>query len=313
VEVTRQRIGPLLVGRRIRSVATTRPSYLFLTRPSALRRGLLGRTVRGLERRGKYLVAPLDDGARLVLHLGMTGQLFSGEATSPRLLSAQGRSSQAERAARRSRAEFIEPQAERAARRSRAEFIEPAQRRFRPDSHTHLRLGFEDGGPEVFLRDVRKFGKVLLLRSGESHPRLDLLGVDALELSGPALFAASRGRRAAVKAVLLDQGVATGIGNIYADEALFRAGVRPTRRAGALTRRECAALAEAVRAVMHRSIETGGSSIRDYVAPDGADGAYQDERRVYGRAGAECLACGARIRRVLVAQRGTHFCPTCQR
>jgi formamidopyrimidine-DNA glycosylase len=285
VEVTRQRIGPLLVGRRICSVATTRPSYLFLTRPGALRRGLVGRTVRALERRGKYLVAPLDDGARLVIHLGMTGQLFSGEATSPRLLSAS----------------------------RRASLAPDEQRGFRPDAHTHLRLGFEDRGPEVFLRDVRKFGKVLLLGSGESHERLDRLGVDALALSGETLLAASRGRRAAVKALLLDQAVATGIGNIYADEALFRAGIRPTRRAASLSRRECAALAEAVRAVLQRSIETGGSSIRDYVAPDGADGAFQDERRVYGRRGAECLACGARIRRVLVAQRSTHYCPTCQR
>jgi len=285
VEVTRQRIGPLLVGRRIRAVGTTRPSYLFLTRPAALRRGLVGRTVRALERRGKYLVAPLDDGARLVIHLGMTGQLFSGEATSPRLLSASARST-------------LPPE---------------EQAGFRPDAHTHLRLAFEDRGPEVFLRDVRKFGKVLLLGSGESHERLDRLGVDALELSGAALFAASRGRRAAAKALLLDQSVATGIGNIYADEALFRARLRPTRRAGSLSRRDCDALAEAVRAVLRRSIETGGSSIRDYVAPDGSDGAYQDERRVYGRKGAECLVCGARIRRVLVAQRSTHYCPTCQR
>jgi formamidopyrimidine-DNA glycosylase len=299
VEVTRQRIGPLLIGRRIRSVVTTRPSYLFLTRPAVLRRALVGRAVRVLERRGKYLVARLDDGARLVIHLGMTGQLFSGHATSPRLLSA------ARRSALR--------QAERAARQGRAELIEPQQRGFRPDAHTHLRLGFDDRGPDVFLRDVRKFGKVLLLGSGESHERLDRLGVDALELSGEALLAASRGRRVAIKALLLDQAVATGIGNIYADEALFRARLRPTRRAGKLSGRECADLADAVRAVLQRSIETGGSSIRDYVAPDGADGAFQDERRVYGRGGAECHACGARIRRVLVAQRSTHYCPTCQR
>jgi formamidopyrimidine-DNA glycosylase len=240
----------------------------------------VGRCVDALERRGKYLVARLDDGARLVLHLGMTGQLFSGRASSPRLLPASARG---------------------------------AELRFRPDAHTHLRIAFDDDGPEVLFRDVRKFGKVLLLASGASHPRLDRLGVDALDLEGEALFAASRGRRAAVKALLLDQAVASGIGNIYADEALFRAGIRPTRRARALRRRECAALAEAVRAVLLRSIETGGSSVRDYVAPDGADGSFQDERSVYARAGAECHVCGARIRRVLVAQRSTHYCPACQR
>jgi formamidopyrimidine-DNA glycosylase len=285
VEVTRQRIGPLLVGRRIRSVGTTRASHLFLTRPAALRRGLVGRTVHDLGRRGKYLVAQLDDGGRLVIHLGMTGQLFSGEATSPRLLSAPARAA-----------------------------LSPEQQRcFRPDGHTHLRLAFEDRGPEIFLRDVRRFGKVLLLRPGESHPRLDRLGTDALELGDGLLLRASRGRRLAVKALLLDQAVVAGIGNIYADEALFRARIRPTRRAGSLTRRECEALADAVRSVLWRSIETGGSSIRDYVAPDGADGSFQDERRVYARAGESCHACGGRIRRALVAQRGTHYCPACQR
>jgi formamidopyrimidine-DNA glycosylase len=215
----------------------------------------------------------------------MTGQLFSGEATSPRLLSAG----------------------------SRGSLVPEAQRRFRPDAHTHLRLGFADGGPEVFLRDVRKFGKVLLLRAGESHPRLDRLGPDALELTGESLWRASRGRRVAIKALLLDQAVVTGVGNIYADEALFGAGIRPTRRAGALARRECDALAEAVGAVLRRAIETGGSSIRDYVAPDGADGAFQDERRVYARRSEPCLVCGAKIRRVLVGQRSTHYGPACQR
>jgi formamidopyrimidine-DNA glycosylase len=285
VEVTRQRIGPLLVGRRIRTVATTRASYFFLTRPEALRRGLVGRTVSALDRRGKYLVARLDDDARLVLHLGMTGQLFSAQATSPRLLSASARGA-------------LAPE---------------AQRAFRPDAHTHLRFAFDDRGPEVCFRDVRKFGKVLLLRSGEEHPRLERLGVDALELDGGVLFGASRGRRVATKALLLDQSIVTGIGNIYADEALFRARLRPTRRAGSLTRRGCDALADAVRAVLQRSIETGGSSIRDYVAPDGVDGAFQDERQVYARTGAACFVCGGRIRRALVAQRSTHFCPKCQK
>ncbi len=283
--MTRQRIGPLLVGRRIRSVATTRPSYFFLTRPAALRRGLVGREVTALDRRGKYLVARLDDDSRLVIHLGMTGQLFSAQATSPRLLSASARVA-------------LSPE---------------QQRAFRPDAHTHLRIGFEDLGPEVCLRDVRKFGKVLLLRGGEAHPRLERLGVDALELEGAALFAASRRRRVAIKALLLDQSVATGIGNIYADEALFRARLRPTRRSGSLTRRECGALADAVRAVLRRSIETGGSSIRDYVTPDGSDGAFQDERNVYARTDGECHVCGARIRRRVIAQRSTHFCPACQR
>jgi formamidopyrimidine-DNA glycosylase len=285
VEVTRRRIGPLLVGRRIREVCTTRDSYFFLTRPARLKARLTGRQVSNLNRHGKYLVAELDEGSRLVVHLGMTGQLFSSAATSPRLLSATRRAS-------------ITPE---------------AQRDFEADAHTHLQLRFDDGGPEVYFRDVRKFGKVLLLAKGESHPRLARLGIDALETTGEALFAATRGRSASIKALLLDQALITGVGNIYADEALFRAGVRPARRAGRVTRNECERLAAAVREVLERSIETGGSSIRDYVSPDGSDGRYQDERRVYARTGEPCLRCGGAIRRTLVAQRGTHYCPACQR
>jgi len=285
VEVTRRRIAPFLVGRRIRGVFTTSASYLFLTDPPLLRRRLAGRRVEALERQGKYLVARLDDGRRLVVHLGMTGQLFAGGAASVRLLSAA----------------------------ARASLTPDQQHAFRPDAHTHLRLRFEDGGPQVFLRDVRKFGKVLLLERDASHPRLDRLGPDALGVTGDELFRASRGRELAIKSLLLDQAVITGVGNIYADEALYEAGVRPTRRARRVTRRQFEALATALRRVLERSIETGGSSIRDYVTPDGADGAFQDERRVYGLAGSPCSRCGAAIRRIVVGQRGTHYCPACQR
>jgi formamidopyrimidine-DNA glycosylase len=285
VEVTRRRIEPFLVGRSIARLHTTRDSYFFLTPTRTLRARVRGRSVSTLERHGKYLLAHLDDGARLVIHLGMTGQLFSSGAASPRLLSATARAS-------------LTPEEQRDA--------------FRPDEHTHLRFEFEDGGPQVFMRDVRKFGKVLLLSRGGGHPRLELLGEDALRVSGELLFGATRARRASIKAVLLDQSVIAGCGNIYADESLFLAGLRPGRAAGRVTRAECERLAEALRRVLERSIESGGSSISDYVAPDGADGAYQDERRVYAREGEACRDCGSTIRKKVVAQRGTHYCPTCQ-
>ncbi len=285
VEVTRRSIEPLLLGRRIERVRTTGDSYLFLTPPARLRRALVGRTVGALGRRGKYLVAELDGGGRLVVHLGMTGQLLSSAASSVRLLSASARSALA------------------------PEEI-PG---FRPDAHTHLRLRFADGGPEVFLRDVRKFGKVLWLAPGETHERLDRLGVDALAVEGETLFRASRGRRLAAKALLLDQAVVAGVGNIYADEALFAAGVRPSRRAGRLSRAEWGHIAKALRRVLLRSIETGGSSISDYVAPNGQDGHFQDERCVYGRSGEPCRRCRGPIRRSRIAQRSSHWCASCQR
>jgi formamidopyrimidine-DNA glycosylase len=285
VEVTRRRIAPRLVGRRIRRVRTTSDSYLFLTPPSRLRRGLAGRVVESLTRRGKYLLAELDGGGLLVIHLGMTGQLFAEGASSVRLLSATARAS-------------LSPE---------------SQPGFRPDAHTHLRLFFEDEGCAVFLRDVRKFGKVLLLAPGERHPRLERLGEDALAVQGACLFRATRRRAVAIKSVLLDQSLIAGVGNIYADESLFLAGVRPARRAGRVTRRECDAIAEGLRSVLRRSIETGGASISDYVGPDGADGSYQDERRVYARTGAPCPTCAAPIRRTVIGQRSSHYCPRCQR
>jgi formamidopyrimidine-DNA glycosylase len=285
VEVTRRRIEPFLVGRTLAGVLTTAPSYFFLTPPRRLARQLAGRTVSQLVRRGKYLVADLDDGRRLLLHLGMTGQLFTDGASSPRLLSSTARAS-------------LAPE---------------EQRAFRADRHTHLRLRFADGGRGVFFRDVRKFGKVQLLEPGEPSARLDPLGVDALEAEGADLHRASRGRRVAVKSLLLDQRVLAGVGNIYADEGLFRAGVRPRRRAGRLSRADCDAIVRGVQNCMHRSIATGGSSISDYVAPDGVDGRYQDERHVYARSGEPCRKCSAPIRRVVIGQRSAHYCPGCQR
>ncbi len=282
VEVTRRRIETLLVDRKIEAVRTTPPSYFFLTPPERLRRVLAGRQVRRLERVGKYLVASLDDKSRLLLHLGMTGQLFSSEATSVRLLRSAG----------------LSPD---------------AQRRFRPDLHTHLRFLFADAGPEVWFRDARKFGKVQWLAPGEESERLTRLGVDALAATGADLHRASRKRAVAVKNLLLDQGVIAGVGNIYADEALFRAGVRPTRRAGRLTVAECDAVADALHRVLERSIETGGSSIRDYIGPDGADGGYQDERQVYARRGEPCARCATPIKRIVIGQRSAHYCPRCQR
>lgn len=284
VEVTRRRLAPILVGRRIERVETTKDSYFFLTKPKELERRLTGRTVVRLDRHGKYLLAMLDDGDRLLLHLGMTGQLFGSGATSVRLFSAKTRSA-------------LSPE---------------AVREFEPDAHTHLRLHFRDGGPSVLFRDVRKFGKVCLLRAGVPDPRLEKLGVDALTATGETLFAASRARKIPIKTLLLDQGVIAGIGNIYADEALFLAKVRPTRSARRVTSRECETIVTAAKRVMNRSIETGGSSISDYVTPDGSDGGYQHERRVYARKGLPCLVCKTPIRRIVIATRSTHYCPDCQ-
>jgi len=247
---------------------------------------VVGREIRALSRRGKYLLAQLSDGHRLLMHLGMTGQLFTERASSVRLLSATGRAA-------------LRPE---------------EQARFQPDSHTHLVFELAPSGSErVLFRDVRKFGKVKLLGPDEQDERLSRLGPDALEVTGALLSAAARGKRVAIKSLLLDQRVLAGAGNIYADECLFLARVRPGRAAARVTRQEHERIADGLRRVLMRSIETGGSSINDYVQPDGSDGGFQDERKVYGLTGQPCSVCGTAIARNVIGQRSSHYCPVCQR
>jgi formamidopyrimidine-DNA glycosylase len=284
VEVTRRLLAPKLVGRTISAAHCGRPSYFFLTPPGRLQKSLTGRTVTELERQGKYLLMGLGKGERLLLHLGMTGQLFMAGAVSPRLMSLAGHA------------------------RSARDGSGPEH-----DPHTHLRLEFSDGAPGLCFRDVRKFGKVRWLDAGQSDSRLDKLGPDALGADGDTLFSASRKRSAPVKTLLLDQGVLAGVGNIYADEALFMSGIRPMRGARRVTRKEYAVLAQNVQRVLERSIATGGSSISDFIAPDGKDGQFQHERRVYAREGEACGTCQTPITRVVIGQRSSHYCRRCQR
>jgi formamidopyrimidine-DNA glycosylase len=285
VEVTRRELAPNLLGRTIREVVTTPPSYFFITAPSALKRKLPGRTARKLERLGKYLLLELDDRSRLLLHLGMTGQLFFSGDPSVRLSSSlRGVSLSAEQ----------------------------QRDRFVPDAHTHLVIGFDDRASELYFRDVRKFGKVEWLSRDASSKRLGKLGIDALSARGADLYAATRGRQIPIKTLLLDQSVLAGVGNIYADEALFLARVHPLRRAQRVKAVECDAIVAAVQRVMLRSIETGGSSISDYVRPSGELGSYQQERHVYARSAEACRVCGTSIQRRVLGQRSCHFCPRCQ-
>jgi len=286
VEVTRRELAPKLCGRTIARVTTTARSYFFVSPPELLRKRLVHRRVLQLRRVGKYLWLSLDDQSRLLLHLGMTGQLFFSGDPSVRLLSAL-----------------------------RAVTLSPEQQQsvsFVPDAHTHLVLSFADEGPDLYFRDVRKFGKVQWLAKGASSARLDKLGIDALSASGADLYRATSKRRVAIKTVLLDQSVLAGVGNIYADEALFGACVHPARRADQVTAAQCDAIVAEVQRVMARSIETGGSSISDYVRPQGERGRFQDERRVYAREDEPCFVCRSPIVRMVLGQRSSHFCPRCQ-
>ena len=172
-----------------------------------------------------------------------------------------------------------------------------------------------DNGSDVAYRDVRRFGTWLLLEPGELDAYLAArIGGEPLDaaFTTAALARALEGRRAPIKAALLDQRAAAGIGNIYADEALWRARIHPLRPAGKLDRAEVAALRKAIRSVLELAIERQGSTLRDYRTADGRRGRMQLAFKVYGRTGEPCERCGTEIAKTRVAGRGTWFCPTCQ-
>ncbi len=172
-----------------------------------------------------------------------------------------------------------------------------------------------DSGTVVAYRDVRRFGTWALHEPGSAERDLaERLGPEPLgPLTAAALGARLDGRQAPLKAALLDQKVLAGLGNIYVDEALWRAQLHPQRPAGGLDRSETRRLHRAIRAVLRAAVDRQGSSLRDYVTPDGERGSMQDEFHAYGRSGEPCDRCGALLVRTVVAGRGTTFCPRCQR
>ena len=184
----------------------------------------------------------------------------------------------------------------------------------RPHTHTVLTLS---SGRELRFIDPRRFGRLAIHRVSESSSTGQVgfqgPGREPLSISIEDFIKLFHGRRTPIKAALLNQKLLHGVGNIYADESLFRAGIRPRRMAGRLRRVELERLYEALQAVLRTAIELGGSSVSDYVDADGVRGFFQLEHRVYLRTGKPCLVCGAPIRRISLAGRGTHYCATCQR
>lgn len=173
--------------------------------------------------------------------------------------------------------------------------------------HTHLIAKLATGRELRFI-DPRMFGKLSVFPAG-----FDPGGVEPLEVGEEQFIALFRGRKTPIKSALLNQKLLRGVGNIYADEALFRAGLRPRRRATAITRAQYGKLRKAVQEVLREAIALGGSSINDYVDADGEEGFFQLQHRVYGREGEPCLVCRTAIKRVVLADRSSHYCPKCQK
>lgn len=268
VETVRRGIEPHVVGRVIEAVRV-HDRRLRWPVPHNFARKLRGRTVLAVQRRAKYLLLTLDNGDRILLHLGMSGRLFLLPAGTPR------------------------------------------------KKHDHLDFTFS-GGALLRLHDPRRFGAALLWPATEpEHKLLKGLGPEPFSegFNGDTLFEKSRGRRAAAKNFLMDGRIVVGVGNIYASESLFRAGIRPNRAAGRVSRVRYTKLAEAVRRVLSKAIEQGGTTLKDssFTNADGEFGYFQVKLAVYDRTGKPCTICGTKIQRQVIGQRSSFFCPRCQR
>ena len=181
-------------------------------------------------------------------------------------------------------------------------------------AHDHVDFVIE-GGQVLRFNDPRRFGALLWQQPGQLHPLLAGLGPEPLgeDFDGDHLYRLSRGRRATVKTFLMDQAVVVGVGNIYAAEALFAAGISPLRAAGSVSRERYRRLAAEVQSVLAAAIGRGGTTLRDFTSPDGSAGYFVQDLAVYGRGGEPCPRCGARLREARIGQRASVWCARCQR
>jgi formamidopyrimidine-DNA glycosylase len=291
VETVRRGLQPVLEEAFIQRVEMRRPDLRFPF-PERFAERLTGRTVTALGRRAKYLAAHTDEGPILICHLGMSGSFRienDNRSDTPGAFHNE---------------------------------------RSKDAAHDHVVFHVRSSGGEesrVVFNDPRRFGFMLFAENGEldQHPMLANLGVEPTgnALDGALLADLVRGRKAPLKAALLDQTIIAGLGNIYVAEALWRAGLSPRRIAGTIAAtpgkatERSSRLAEAIRNVIADAIDAGGSSLRDHIKTDGSLGYFQHSFSVYDRESQPCLrsGCGGTIHRIVQSGRSTFYCPTCQR
>jgi len=282
VETVRRGLQPVLEGARIVRAQVNRPDLRWPF-PERMADRLTGATVTALRRRSKYILADLDTGETLIVHLGMSGRMVVSMPEGSRDMLAQ------------------------------FHHLHPA-----PEKHDHVVLD-TDAGARVTFNDARRFGAMDLAPTDrvEEHWLLQGIGPEPLgnAFNEAYLIAAFKGRRSPVKSALLDQRIVAGLGNIYVCEALYRAGISPLRLAGRIGRDRVASLVPIIRDVLTEAIAAGGSSLRDYVQSDGELGYFQHSFRVYGREGEPCQTpdCQGVIRRKVQSGRSSFYCATCQR
>jgi formamidopyrimidine-DNA glycosylase len=281
VETVVRQLEPEVEGHRIESLEVLDPRWSRPVPPEELGAAVSGSVIRGLGRRGKYILMELDRDRTLVMHLRMTGNLILREGD-----------------------EMLDPSEGRRLYESE-----------RSTEERHLRARFLlDDGRELWFTDPRRFGEAFLIDDADLERRFERLGVEPLSpaFTPEALGKMAADRTAPLKSFLLDQSGVAGVGNIYADEALFRARLHPLSPAGSMKPEHLAALRDAVVAALEAGIDNGGSSIDDYRDARGEKGTMQDEFLVHTREGEPCPECGGEIVRIVVSGRSTYYCPSCQ-
>ncbi|MCB1479036.1 MAG: bifunctional DNA-formamidopyrimidine glycosylase/DNA-(apurinic or apyrimidinic site) lyase [Rhodobiaceae bacterium] len=289
VETVRRGLEPVMAGARIEKAVLNRADLRFPF-PERFAGRLSGQRIETLSRRAKYLLAELSSDETLLMHLGMSGSFRTSEGITGE------------------------------------DAFHHARGKLAAHDHVIFDLVTADNAPaRVIYNDPRRFGFMTLVEAGgrDTHPLLKNLGMEPTgnRLDGPWLALAFAGKRAPLKAALLDQRIIAGLGNIYVCEALNRAGLSPTREAGTLARKGPVAaqraekLATAIREVIAEAIEAGGSSLRDHMRTDGTLGYFQHTFRVYDREGEPCPAprCGAPVHRIVQSGRSTFYCRHCQK
>src|SRR3979490_3589338 len=274
VETVARGLQKSIAGRRIVSVSLGKTD--FIDDPAALEQQLPGRQIEAVERYGKFMLL------RLSAALGSNRIPSNGDAAPAALLVHLGMTGQ------------IAP-------------MSSAQPR---EKHTHVCLLLDDGR-EVRYTDARRFGRIAYLTKASLAEELTGFGADPLEVSKEEFADRICGRRARIKALLLDQSVLRGVGNIYADESLWKAKIHPARLGVNLSRKQAHTLRRVLQNILRKAIVLRGSSISDFLDAEGKPGEYQRHHRAYGREGKNCCRCKTLIRRAIVAGRSSYFCPRC--
>jgi len=275
VETVARGLRRTIVGRRILSVRLGKTD--FIDDPAALEQHLPGRQIEAVERYGKFMLLRLSPAS------GGSSPSANGDAAPAALLVHLGMTGQ------------IAPN--------------PAAQPW--EKHTHACFLLDDNR-ELRYTDARRFGRLAYLSAGPLAEELRAFGADPLEISVEEFVEQARTRRARIKALLLDQSYLRGVGNIYADESLWRAKIHPARLGASLKKEQVATLHRVLREILEKAIALRGSSISDFLDVEGQPGQYQRHHRAYGREGELCYRCGALIRRAIVAGRSSYFCPKCQ-